>query len=95
MGLGLTIPLAFSSDFVMGKPNVLTLSSIMGALTVLVGFLFVNVGNNNDDPTETTIDNNNNNLDNVGHNEEERTETTIDNNNNNSPMELQTVIAII
>lgn len=48
MGLGLTIPLAFGSDLVMGKPDVLTPSSIFGALTVLLGFVLVNAGNGNE-----------------------------------------------
>ena len=47
MGLGLTIPLAFGSDLIMGKPDVLTPSSIFGALTVLFGFVLVNVGSDN------------------------------------------------
>ena len=45
VGLGLTIPLAFGSDLIMGKPDVLTPSSIFGALTVLFGFVLVNIGN--------------------------------------------------
>lgn len=48
VGLGLTIPLAFGSDLVMGKPDVLTPSSIFGALTVLLGFVLVNAGNGNE-----------------------------------------------
>lgn len=55
VGLALTIPLAFGSDVIMGKPNVLTLSSIFGAVSVLVGFVLVNVGS--DDDTASTIDN--------------------------------------
>ena len=49
VGLGLTIPLAFGSDLLLGKPNVLTPSSIFGALTVLSGFVLVNIGNNSND----------------------------------------------
>ena len=56
VGLGLTIPLAFGSDVVLGKPNVLTVSSIMGATTVLVGFILVNVGNGDDNTIETNTD---------------------------------------
>eukprot|EP00977_Amphora_coffeiformis_P003772 scaffold756_cov158-Amphora_coffeaeformis.AAC.9 len=58
VGLGLTIPLAFGSDVVMGKPNVLTFSSLMGATTVLVGFILVNAGNGENDTTETNMDDN-------------------------------------
>lgn len=47
VGLGLTIPLAFLSDVFMGMPNVLDASSIGGALTVLLGFVSVNVGQQN------------------------------------------------
>lgn len=44
VGLGLTIPLAFCSDVVLGRPNVLDVSSIGGALSVLLGFILVNLG---------------------------------------------------
>jgi solute carrier family 35 protein F5 len=56
VGLGLTIPLAFVSDLVMKQPNVLTPSSIAGALTVLVGFVLVNIGNDEEDETENPIE---------------------------------------
>jgi solute carrier family 35 protein F5 len=56
VGLGLTIPLAFVSDVVLGKPNVLTVTSLFGATAVLLGFVLVNVGttttNNNSSNTE-------------------------------------------
>ncbi len=45
VGLGLTIPLAFASDVMLGKADVLTPGTIFGALTVLAGFVLVNVGN--------------------------------------------------
>jgi solute carrier family 35 protein F5 len=45
VGLGLTIPLAFVSDWVMGHGNVVSLQSVLGALSVLVGFILVNIGN--------------------------------------------------
>jgi solute carrier family 35 protein F5 len=48
VGLGLTIPLAFASDVMLGKTDVLTTGTIMGALTVLAGFVLVNVGNEED-----------------------------------------------
>jgi len=44
VGLGLTIPLAFATDVVMGRPNVLDGASIFGAIAVLVGFVLVNLG---------------------------------------------------
>jgi solute carrier family 35 protein F5 len=44
VGLGLTIPLAIASDWVMGHANVLSLQSVLGALTVLAGFILVNIG---------------------------------------------------
>jgi solute carrier family 35 protein F5 len=56
VGLGLTIPLAFISDLVMKQPNVLTPSSVCGALTVLVGFVLVNIGNDEENETETPIE---------------------------------------
>ena len=48
VGLGLTIPLAFLSDvFWMGQEGdqVVSLSSIAGALSVLAGFILVNISN--------------------------------------------------
>jgi solute carrier family 35, member F5 len=45
VGLGLTIPLAFASDLFMGKDGVLSTEQVAGALTVLVGFVLVNLGN--------------------------------------------------
>jgi solute carrier family 35 protein F5 len=44
VGLGLTIPMAFASDFVMGRKDVLQPASILGAISVLVGFILVNIG---------------------------------------------------
>ena len=46
VGLGLTIPLAFASDILLGKQGVLRMEQILGAITVLVGFVLVNIGNN-------------------------------------------------
>jgi len=48
VGLGLTIPLAFVSDWVMGRGNVLSAQSIAGALSVLAGFILVNIGEKGD-----------------------------------------------
>ena len=45
VGLGLTIPLAFVSDVVLGKADVLTAGQVLGALAVLAGFVLVNLGN--------------------------------------------------
>jgi solute carrier family 35, member F5 len=51
VGLGLTIPLAFVSDvFWMGKANVMNPSSVAGALSVLCGFVLVNLGNTGSSP---------------------------------------------
>jgi solute carrier family 35, member F5 len=46
VGLGLTIPLAFLSDVLwMAKgENIVSFSSVLGALLVLAGFIFVNIG---------------------------------------------------
>jgi len=44
VGLGLTIPLAFVTDVLTGRPNVLDAASVVGALAVLVGFVLVNLG---------------------------------------------------
>jgi solute carrier family 35 protein F5 len=44
VGLGLTIPLAFISDVALGKPNVFTAGSVLGATAVLAGFVLVNAG---------------------------------------------------
>jgi solute carrier family 35 protein F5 len=44
VGLGLTIPLAFLSDVALGRPNVLDMTSILGAHSVLLGFVLVNYG---------------------------------------------------
>jgi solute carrier family 35, member F5 len=53
VGLGLTIPLAFASDVLLGKQSVLSTEQIVGALTVLIGFVFVNIGNSGNDSTST------------------------------------------
>ena len=44
VGLGLTIPLAFVSDWIMGHANVATIQSVLGAVAVLAGFILVNLG---------------------------------------------------
>lgn len=48
VGLGLTIPLAFASDILLGRSDVLTTGSILGALAVLGGFVLVNLGSEAD-----------------------------------------------
>jgi solute carrier family 35, member F5 len=49
VGLGLTIPLAFASDAALGKNAVLTAEQVVGALSVLAGFVLVNLGNQDDE----------------------------------------------
>lgn len=53
VGLGLTIPLAFASDVVMGRPNVVDPTSILGALSVLSGFVLVNLGQQQEEEENT------------------------------------------
>lgn len=46
VGLGLTIPLAFLSDVMLGhSEDVISAGNIIGAFAVLAGFVLVNVGN--------------------------------------------------
>lgn len=52
VGLGLTIPLAFVSDWIMGHGNVLDGQSIAGAVAVLAGFIIVNVGEKGEESVE-------------------------------------------
>mmetsp|Transcript_27318 Transcript_27318/g.40382 ORF Transcript_27318/g.40382 Transcript_27318/m.40382 type:complete len:442 (+) Transcript_27318:124-1449(+) len=50
VGLGLTIPMALLSDiFIMGRGDLISPSSIFGALSVLIGFVFVNIGEGRED----------------------------------------------
>lgn len=49
VGLGLTIPLAFLSDWFMGHDDVVSLQSVTGAIAVLFGFIFVNCGETGDE----------------------------------------------
>lgn len=50
VGLGLTIPMALLSDiFIMGRGNLISPTSIFGALSVLTGFVFVNIGEGAED----------------------------------------------
>ena len=45
VGLGLTIPLALLSDFfIMQRDDIFSFGSIIGAIFVLTGFIFVNIG---------------------------------------------------
>lgn len=44
VGLGLTIPLAFLSDVVLKRSNVLSVKQLLGAIGVLSGFVMVNIG---------------------------------------------------
>jgi solute carrier family 35 protein F5 len=45
VGLGLSIPLAFFADWVVGKANIASPLSLIGAGAVTIGFLMVNLGN--------------------------------------------------
>ncbi|KAL7560938.1 hypothetical protein ACA910_022427 [Epithemia clementina (nom. ined.)] len=55
VGLGMTIPLAFLSDIVwLHKSNVLNALSTLGAVSVLTGFVLVNVGNQDNNNNITT-----------------------------------------
>ena len=43
VGLGLTIPMAFVADFIMGMQNIVSIFSMSGAACIFIGFLLVNV----------------------------------------------------
>lgn len=43
VGLGLVIPMAFIADLIVGREHVLGVGSLLGALTVTVGFLLVDM----------------------------------------------------
>lgn len=43
VGVGLTIPMAFVSDFFILKKNINDVNSLLGALAVLLGFFLVNL----------------------------------------------------
>jgi solute carrier family 35 protein F5 len=50
VGVGLTIPLALISDvFIMGRADIMSFGNIAGAMLVLLGFVFVNIGEGGDD----------------------------------------------
>jgi len=50
VGVGLTIPLALISDvFVMGRADIMSFGNIVGAMLVLLGFVFVNIGEGGND----------------------------------------------
>jgi solute carrier family 35, member F5 len=55
VGLGLTIPLAFFSDWFMGH-DVVNAQSICGALFVLIGFALVNIGFKGEERIEPSED---------------------------------------
>jgi solute carrier family 35, member F5 len=60
VGLGLTIPLAFASDLLMGNNTngnaTISATQVCGALAVLFGFVLVNLGNTNGAPaTESAL----------------------------------------
>lgn len=86
VGLGLTIPLAFLSDLYLsftGSSSVLSLTSIVGAVAVLMGFVLVNVGmnqeNNNNNQNASTTQGHNHVL--VG-----EVDSGNDNNDDNEPL---------
>lgn len=55
VGLGLTIPLALLSDvFIMQRGDILNAGSIFGAFLVLVGFVFVNLGEGDSEIEDTS-----------------------------------------
>ena len=54
VGLGLTIPLAFLSDWLLGRAGVTTPESVVGAFSVLVGFLLVNCGEGSSSTTSSS-----------------------------------------
>jgi len=61
VGLGLTIPMAFCADFVMGKLDSVTLTGVAGTLAIAIGFLIVNlvpdeVDHTNDNKDDTVGD---------------------------------------
>jgi solute carrier family 35 protein F5 len=62
VGLGLTIPLAFLADFILGTDDIISFYSVSGALLVLLGFLAVNLGCNDceDDSVDESYPVNNN-----------------------------------
>jgi solute carrier family 35 protein F5 len=49
VGLGLTIPMAFLADYILGVENFASVYSIGGALCILIGFLLVNVPSSDPD----------------------------------------------
>ena len=55
VGLGLTIPLAFLSDWLLGRAGVTTPESVAGAFSVLIGFLLVNCGEGGDRSSSSSI----------------------------------------
>ena len=55
VGLGLTIPLAFLSDWLLGRAGVTTPESVVGAFSVLIGFLLVNCGEGGDSSSSSSI----------------------------------------
>lgn len=55
VGLGLTIPLAFLSDWLLGRAGVTTPESVVGAFSVLIGFLLVNCGEGGEGSSSSSI----------------------------------------
>jgi solute carrier family 35 protein F5 len=55
VGLGLTIPLAFLVDWVLGKGNATTIQSLLGPVAIAIAFLIVNLTGNSIDEREQNI----------------------------------------
>lgn len=52
VGVGLTIPMAFFADWVMGNSNGTQVGEVLGATSVLLGFVFVNINGDKGDGEE-------------------------------------------
>ena len=53
VGLGMTIPMAFVCDIAMGQPNDLNPMSVCGALSVLAGFVLVNLAQKDEESSHS------------------------------------------
>ena len=56
LGLGLTIPFAFVADTLLGYPEVFSVWSVVGALSMVVGFMFVNAGSADEDFNKSALE---------------------------------------
>ncbi|KAL9185536.1 hypothetical protein ACHAXT_003313 [Thalassiosira profunda] len=57
VGVGLTIPMAFAADWIMGNGHSTQAGEVLGAISVLLGFVFVNLdgGKGSSDDEEVTF----------------------------------------